>query len=83
MTAVQIRLGTRNLDIQPRGECLSLNNDTQPIWFETKLFVGRMVVRVKDAENAPQTGYFDTNKRLFSCQVSFLVPLWKRSFARH
>lgn len=64
-----IRLGTSSLDIQPRGEYISLNEDAKPMWFETKLFVGRMVMRVKHAENAPQTRYFDSNKRLFSCQI--------------
>jgi len=77
-----IRLGASAFKIEPCGEYIRLNEDNQPIWFETELFVGRIVVRVNRAENAPKTRYFDHNKRLFSCQVSLLIPLLIRIFCK-
>jgi len=46
-----------------------LNDDTNPIPFETPFFKGRMVVRVKNAVNAPETTYWKGKARKFSIQV--------------
>lgn len=54
-----VRLGATDDGLQPSGHFLSLNDDSQPLKFETPLFYGRVVVRVKDAAGAPPTKYFD------------------------
>jgi len=46
-----------------------VNDDTKPIPFETPFFKGRMVIRVKDAVNAPETTYWTGKARKFSIQV--------------
>lgn len=51
------------------GTSFIINDDTNPIPFETRFFIGRMVVRVKNAVDAPETTYWKGKARKFSIQV--------------
>ena len=53
----------------PHDAYFYLNRDTCPMPFETPLFRGRAVVRVRGAKDAPKTRYFDGKRRMFSIQV--------------
>ena len=62
----QVRLGSTTDGLRPSGQFLRLNDDANPLKFETSLFYGRVVVRVKDAAGAPSTAYFQGVKRKMS-----------------
>jgi len=69
------KFGGLSVCFNPEVECdkagvrFVINDDTNPIPFETPFFKGRMVVRVKNAENAPETTYWKGKARKFSVQV--------------
>ena len=65
----QIRFVPDTPHLRPKGESFVLNDDSNPLEFETPWFKGRTVVRIKGAEGAMETNYFDGKKRLFSFQV--------------
>ena len=65
-THAQVRLGATTDGLRPRGQFLNLNDDANPLKFETSLFHGRVVVRVKGATGAPSTPYFRGVKRKVS-----------------
>mmetsp|Transcript_5958 Transcript_5958/g.15124 ORF Transcript_5958/g.15124 Transcript_5958/m.15124 type:complete len:313 (+) Transcript_5958:297-1235(+) len=46
-----------------------VNNDVDPVCFDTPHFTGRAVVRVKDADTPASTTYFEGKTRLFSILV--------------
>ena len=65
----QVRFVPDTPHLEPRGESFALNDDAHPVEFETPWFKGRTVIRIKGAEGAMETKYFDGKKRLFSFQV--------------
>lgn len=48
---------------------LPINEDAKPVSFETDFFIGRCVIRIKDAVGASETAYFNGKSRKFSIQI--------------
>lgn len=48
--------------------CIRVNNE-KGFEFETSLFKGRAIIRIKNCPNAPETSYFDKRKRTMQCIV--------------
>ena len=66
---LRARLSPAVPKLLPHDAYFYLNRDTCPMPFETPLFRGRAVVRVRGAKDAPKTRYFDGKRRMFSIQV--------------
>jgi len=64
-----VRFNPEVTECDKAGVKFILNDDFNPIPFETAFFKGRIVVRVKNAENAPETTYWKGKARKFSVQV--------------
>jgi len=66
---LQARLSPGVPKMLPHAAHFRINEDTRPLPFETPLFRGRAVVRIRGADGAPTTRYFEGKRRMFSIQV--------------
>ncbi|KAJ3322138.1 hypothetical protein HDV06_003589 [Boothiomyces sp. JEL0866] len=73
MKQLQIRVGTNKDNLKP----ISPNNEDAPVYIDSDIFTGYIVVRVK-GNNGKCSKYFSNKSRMFSMQVS---GKFKREFS--